>query len=76
MAKGFGYEVHAVFFDVPLEVCLERNRRRDRIVPEDVLRRMSAKLRPPTFEEGFTKVVVVRVKRKDGEGGAEASDAE
>jgi len=76
MARGLGYEVHAVFFDVPLEVCLERNRRRERVVPEDALRRMAAKLRPPTFEEGFTKIVVVRVKRK-GEGGeAEASDAE
>jgi len=76
MAKGFGYEVHAVFFDVPLEVCLDRNRRRDRIVPEDVLRRMAAKLRPPKFEEGFTKIVVVRVKRRDGEGELGASGAE
>ena len=25
MAKSFGYEVQAVFFDVPLSVCLERN---------------------------------------------------
>jgi predicted kinase len=77
MAKSLGYEVHAVFFDVPLEVCLERNRRRDRVVPEDVMRRMAAKLRPPKFEEGFSKVVMVRVKRKGGEGGeAGASDAE
>ena len=77
MAKSLGYEVHAVFFDVPLEVCLERNRRRDRVVPEDVMRRMAAKLRPPKFEEGFAKVVMVRVKRKDGEGGQPgASDAE
>ena len=30
MSKSFGYEVQAVFFDVPLEVCLERNRQRDR----------------------------------------------
>jgi len=74
MARGLGYEVHAVFFDVPLEVCLERNRRRDRVVPEDVMRRMAAKLRPPKFEEGFAKIVVVRVKMKDGEAGA--ADAE
>ena len=67
MAKGFGYEVHAVFFDVPLEVCLERNRRRDRVVPEDVMRRMAAKLRPPKFEEGFAKIVVVRVKSRQAE---------
>jgi predicted kinase len=65
LAKDFGYEVHAVFFDVPVEVCLERNRRRQRVVPEDVMRRMAAKLRPPTFEEGFAKITVVRVKQKD-----------
>jgi len=66
MARQLGYEVQAVFFDVPLEVCLERNRRRERTVAEDVMRRMAAKLRPPTFEEGFSKIVVVRVKSKDG----------
>jgi predicted kinase len=63
MAKGFGYEVHAVFFDVPLEVCLERNRKRERQVKEDVVQRMAAKLKAPGFEEGFAKITVVRVKR-------------
>ncbi len=55
--------LHAVFFDVPLEVCLERNRRRQRVVTEDVMRRMAAKLRQPAFDEGFTKITVVRVKQ-------------
>ena len=32
MAKSFQYELHAVFFDVPLEVCMERSLRRDRAV--------------------------------------------
>ena len=64
LAKGFGYEVHAVFFDVPLEVCIERHQRRDRLVPEDVMRKMAAKLKPPTFDEGFAKITVVRVKQK------------
>jgi predicted kinase len=63
MAQEFGYEVHAVFFDVPVEVCTERNKRRGRIVPEDVMQRMAQKLRPPTFEEGFSKITVVRVKK-------------
>jgi predicted kinase len=67
MARSLGYEVQAVFFDVPLEVCLERNRKRERRVAEDVMQRMAAKLRPPTFEEGFSKIVVVRVKNKDAE---------
>jgi predicted kinase len=69
LAKDYGYEVQAVFFDVPVEVCLERNRRRERSVDEDVMRRMAAKLKAPTFEEGFSKVTVVRVKKKDGEAG-------
>jgi predicted kinase len=63
MAQEFGYEVHAVFFDVPVDVCTERNQRRGRLVPEDVMQRMAQKLRPPTFEEGFTKITVVRVKK-------------
>ena len=69
LAHDFGYEAHAVFFDVPPEVCIERNRRRERNVPEDVMQRMAAKLRPPKFEEGFAKITVVRLKKKDGEGG-------
>ena len=62
MAKSFGYEVQAVFFDVPLEVCLDRNRQRDRSVSEDIMRKMAEKLKPPVFEEGFEKITVVRVK--------------
>jgi predicted kinase len=65
LAKDYGYEVQAVFFDVPVDVCLERNQRRERVVAEDVMRRMAAKLRPPTFEEGFAKITVVRVKQKE-----------
>jgi predicted kinase len=65
LAKDYNYEVHAVFFDVPVEVCIERHQRRDRVVPEDVMRRMAAKLKPPSFEEGFAKITVVRVKKKD-----------
>jgi predicted kinase len=70
MARGFGYEVHAVFFDVPVEVCLERNRRRERQVKEDVIQRMAAKLKAPSFDEGFSKITVVRVKK----GSAQAPD--
>ena len=56
----YGCSVEAVFFDVPIEVCRERNRRRERVVPEDVLERMAAKLVPPTLEEGFSAITVVR----------------
>ena len=65
LAKDFGYEAHAVFFDVPLEVCIERHNRRDRTVPEDVMRKMSAKLKAPTFDEGLAKITVVSVMQKE-----------
>jgi len=76
LAHDFGYEAHAVFFDVPPEVCIERNRRRERNVPEDVMLRMASKLRPPKFEEGFAKITVVRLKKKDGEVPPEESHQE
>jgi len=67
LAKDYNYEVHAVFFDVPLDVCIERHQRRDRVVPEDIMRRMAAKLKAPSFQEGFAKITVVRVKKKESE---------
>ncbi len=65
LAKDYGYDVQGLFFDVPLEVCLERHARRGRVVPEDIMRRMAGKLKAPTFEEGFSKLTVVRVKKKE-----------
>jgi predicted kinase len=62
MAKSFGYEVQAVFFDVPFEVCMERNRRRERTVSDEFMHKMAERLRPPSFKEGFSKITVVRVK--------------
>ena len=76
LAKDYNYEVHAVFFDVPLEVCIDRHQRRDRVVPEDVMRRMAAKLKPPSFTEGFAKITVVRVKKKPDESGIEPASGE
>ena len=66
MAKSFGYEVQAVFFDVPLPVCMERNSRRERAVTDEVMQQMAGRLRPPTFKEGFEKITVVRVKGQPG----------
>lgn len=71
MAHDYGYEAHAVYFDVPLEVCLTRNQTRKRQVEDDVLQKMAAKIKAPTFEEGFTKITVVRVKRKPDEAAPE-----
>ena len=51
--------MEAVFFDVPLATCLERNARRPRVVPGEALAKMAAKLAPPTAEEGFARVSVL-----------------
>lgn len=50
--------VVALFFDVPLAVCKARNRARDRVVPDEVLDRMAAKMVRPTRREGFARVIV------------------
>jgi predicted kinase len=75
MAKSFGYEVQAVFFDVPLAVCMERNSKRDRQVTDEVMQKMSERLKPPTFKEGFEKITVVRVKGQPGATGEPVPDS-
>jgi predicted kinase len=65
LAKDYGYDVQGLYFDVPVETCLERNQRRERVVAEDIMRKMAAKLKAPAFEEGFSKITVVRVKQKE-----------
>ena len=75
MAKSFGYEVQAVFFDVPLAVCMERNSKRDRQVTDDVMQKMAERLKPPTFKEGFEKITVVRVKGQPGMGEPAATES-
>lgn len=59
LGKRYGCPVEAVFFDVPLEVCRERNRGRDRVVPEEALERMAQKLKPPSPKEGFSGITVI-----------------
>ncbi len=59
MAKKYGCDVEALFFEVPVDVCLKRNRKRHRVVPEQAIRRMQAKLTPPTKAEGFHAVRVI-----------------
>jgi len=59
IGESFGCEMEAVFFDVPLEICRARNAQRHRVVPEEAMERLAAKLKPPSEEEGFQKVTVV-----------------
>lgn len=59
IGKSYGCELEAVFFDVPIEVCRERNARRRRVVPEEALAKMASRLVPPSVGEGFDRIVAI-----------------
>lgn len=62
MYRSFGaVAVVAVVFDTPLEVAKERNKNRERVVPDYALERMDKALRaePVTTDEGFNEVITV-----------------
>lgn len=60
LADWYDCDVEAVFFDVPVETCMARNRARHRVVPEEALREMARRLVPPSVEEGFRRVRTIR----------------
>jgi len=59
IGRSYGCQLEALYFDVPLEVCRERNARRHRVVPDDALLNMAARLVPPSAAEGFDRVTAV-----------------
>ena len=59
IGKSYGCDVEAVFFAVPLPVCRERNAHRGRVVPDDVMSKMAAKLVPPSVSEGFDRISTI-----------------
>ena len=56
LAQLHGCEIEALFFDVPVDVCIQRNQGRERVVPEQAIRDMAALLQPPTEGEGFARI--------------------
>jgi predicted kinase len=58
--SGFTY-ITGVWVNPTIEICLERNRKRSRQVPEEVIHRMARRLygAPPSFEEGLDEVVTI-----------------
>ena len=60
-ARRSGARVVGYFFDVPVKVALERNRKREgnERVPDVAIFVTAKKLVPPKFEEGFDEIHVV-----------------
>lgn len=59
IARAFDAQLEAVFFDVPIGVCMERNLARNRNVPREAIETMAAKLVPPSLDEGFCRITTV-----------------
>jgi predicted kinase len=57
MARSHGAKITIVFFDLPLETILQRNRDRSRHVPEDVIVKMFNNLQSPSMYEYDTLFV-------------------
>lgn len=64
LATNCKAQIITYWFDIPLEICMDRNRYRERVVPDAVMQRMSDQFEPPDPEEGFDKLWRVEV---DGE---------
>jgi protein phosphatase len=59
IARWYDYNAAAIIFDVPLEVCLARNRARARVVPEEALMaqyELLMKTRQTINREGFNYI--------------------
>ena len=57
LARRHGCRLEALFFDVPVEVCIARNQARGRVVPEEAIRKMALQMIPPSREEGFAEII-------------------
>ena len=60
LARNTGFtKIVGVWLDPPLLMCLSRNRRRDRPVPETVILQMYRRLQgaPPALEDGFERLI-------------------
>lgn len=61
LAQRYGCRLEALFFDIPVDICMARNQARERVVPEEVIRKMAQQMIPPSLEEGFAEIAVIKI---------------
>ena len=63
-AKAAGYRVVCCFFDVPVRTAIGRNNHRQdkKAIPVPAILRAAKQFEPPTKDEGFDEVRVIRPK--------------
>ena len=59
LAQRYGCTLEALFFDVPVEICIARNQARGRVVPEAAIRKMAQQMIPPAAGEGFARIIKI-----------------
>lgn len=57
--EGLYDSAEAYYFEVPIEVAIERNNNRERKVPVEVIERMAANMEKPSVNEGFAVVHII-----------------
>jgi predicted kinase len=60
LARQTGFNrITSFWVDTPLAICLQRNRQRRRIVPEEILLEMNSSLKEalPALEDGFDRLI-------------------
>jgi predicted kinase len=60
IAQLSGCTLEALFFDVPVDICIARNQSRERVVPEEAISEMARKMTPPSREGGFAEITTIR----------------
>lgn len=55
-------DLYCLYLDIPMEVCIERNEKRERIVPVRVIKRMFEQMEEPTYDEGWDFIGVLTLK--------------
>ncbi|OUL37777.1 AAA family ATPase [Nostoc sp. T09] len=77
LARDVGFsKIIGIWADTPLWLCLARNQKRDRRVPEEIILRMHCQLRdaPPNLEEGLDCLIRFSQLRKYGNCAHHASE--
>jgi predicted kinase len=51
LAKKHGYRTQIIYFDIPVEACLKRNKQRDDAIPTDIIKDFADKMEAPAPDE-------------------------
>ena len=61
LARRYRCIAEILFFDVPVEICILRNKLRGRKVPAQAIREMASRMQPPMIGEGFIRIIRPRM---------------